>query len=62
VGISVIGYWFSLAANPVFFYSGFTVVMESVKALEESRLAGAAVVDRMGLSQIESAKYYESYV
>jgi hypothetical protein len=51
---------FSLAAQSGIFYSGFTAVTEPVKAPDESRLAcarrGAAVSDRIDLTQIEPAE------
>jgi hypothetical protein len=51
---------FSLAAQSGIFYSGFTAVTEPVKAPAESRLAcarrGAAVSDRIDLTQIEPAE------
>jgi len=51
---------FSLAAQSGIFYSGFTAVTEPVKAPDESRLAcarrGAAVSDRVDLTQIEPAE------
>jgi hypothetical protein len=51
---------FTLAAQSGIFYSGFTAVTEPVKAPDESRLAcarrGAAVSDRMDLTQIEPAE------
>jgi hypothetical protein len=51
---------FSLAAQPGIFYSGFTAVTEPVKAPDESSLAcarrGAAVSDRIDLTQIESVE------
>jgi hypothetical protein len=51
---------FLLAVQSGFFYSGFTAVTEPVKAPDESRLAcawrGAAVSDRIDLTQIEPAE------
>jgi hypothetical protein len=51
---------FSLAAQSGFFYSGFTAVTKPVEAPDESCLAcarrGAAVSDRIDLTQIEPAK------
>jgi hypothetical protein len=51
---------FSLAAQSGIFYSGFTAVTEPVEAPDESRLAcarrGAAVSDRIDLTQIEPAE------
>jgi hypothetical protein len=51
---------FTLAAQSGFFYSGFTAVTEPVEAPDESCLAcarrGAAVSDRIDLTQIEPAE------
>jgi hypothetical protein len=51
---------FSLAAHSGIFYSGFTAGTELVKAPDESHLAcarrGAAVSNRMDLTQIEPAE------
>jgi hypothetical protein len=51
---------FSLAVQSGIFYSGFTAATEPVEAPDESRLAcarrGAAVSDRIDLTQIEPAE------
>jgi hypothetical protein len=51
---------FSLATQSGIFYSGFTAVTEPVEAPDESRLAcarrGAAVSDRIDLTQVEPAE------
>jgi hypothetical protein len=57
---------FSLAVQSEIIYRGFAAVIKSVEALDESCLAcarrGAAVSERIDLTQIEPEEKYETHI